>query len=195
MGQYYIAIILGDAGEPREFIRIWMESYSFGSGAKLMEHSYLNNQFVSATEYLLSPEGPHWKSRLVWAGDYADEEAMPVVEVDGEPKGPQNLYHQATEGPDAKKQGTLAPTDMSAYRYIVNHTKRVYVDKDAVKPDEYGYRIHPLPLLTAEGNGRGGGDYGGHNEAAVGSWARHVISVEKVAPVGYECLNYDFGEN
>lgn len=192
MGQYYIAVILGPSGERREFIRVWLNSFDYGNGSKLMEHSYLNNKFVAATEFLLSPEGPHWKSRLVWAGDYADEETEPVVEEDGETKSLKNLYHQAMEGPDAKKQAMLPTKDMSAYCYIVNHTKRVYVDTHAVVHDEYQYRIHPLPLLTAEGNGRGGGDYRGNNEAAVGSWARDVISVEKVAPEGYKYMNYDF---
>jgi hypothetical protein len=39
--------------------------------------------------------------------------------------------------------------------------------------------LHPLPLLTAEGNGRGGGDFRGDDpQNLVGSWARDLISVE-----------------
>jgi hypothetical protein len=66
----------------------------------------------------------------------------------------------------------------------VNHTKKVFVDKTKV-PESEGWRIHPLPLLTAEGNDRGGGDYRYNNEEekeVVGSWARDVISIEKENP-------------
>jgi hypothetical protein len=49
---------------------------------------------------------------------------------------------------------------------------------------------HPLPLLTAEGNGRGGGDYRGESPL-IGSWARDVISVETEAPTDFEELLFD----
>lgn len=74
MGQYYVAIILGPAGEFKEHIRCWVSGYPFRYGAKLMDHSYIGNGFTRTIEYLLSPKGPFWKSRVVWAGDYADEE-------------------------------------------------------------------------------------------------------------------------
>jgi hypothetical protein len=61
-----------------------------------------------------------------------------------------------------------------SYTYIVNHTKKVYVKKTD--------GLHPLSLLTAEGNGRGGGDYNGPNMDMVGTWARDVISMENEAP-------------
>jgi hypothetical protein len=64
--------------------------------------------------------------------------------------------------------------DLVSYTYIVNHTKRVYVKK--------GTGVHPLPILTAEGNGRGSGDYEGQNMDLVGTWARDVISMENEAP-------------
>jgi hypothetical protein len=55
-------------------------------------------------------------------------------------------------------------------------------------------QFHPLPILTAEGNGRGGGDYRGADEDLVGTWARDVISVEMEAPADYTMLVYNFGE-
>ncbi len=187
MGQYYVAIILGPSGEPREFIRAWVCSWDYTNGSKLMEHSYIGNKYVSAVEWLLSPRGPFWKSRLVWAGDYATEEP------DADQK---NLYHEVLgdDSPEAGKRQRLEPGDVSEFRYVVNHTKQVYVDKQAAGTDEHGYRIHPLPLLTAEGNGRGGGDYRGANEMTVGSWARDVISVEREAPADYELMNPEFRE-
>lgn len=205
MGQYYVAIILGPAGEKREFIRCWVDTWHYGSGSKLMEHSYIGNKFVSAVEWLLSPLGPFWKSRLVWAGDYADaktsvsEEATAVAGADeegSEADSQDNLYHAvlSDNAPEAGKRETPSPVDMSDYRYIVNHTKQLYVDKKAVNADGHGYRIHPMPLLTAEGNGRGGGDFHGTGEPDVGSWARDVISVEREAPADYEKVHYEFQE-
>ena len=75
MGQYYIAIILGEKDlSKQEIIRMYMHSWDYNNGAKLVEHSYINNEYVSTFEYQLTPNGMFYKSRVVWAGDYADEE-------------------------------------------------------------------------------------------------------------------------
>jgi hypothetical protein len=78
------------------------------------------------------------------------------------------------------------------YRFIVNHTKKLYVDKNLGLTGSYDF--HPLPLLTADGNGRGGGDYRGDDLELVGQWARDIISLELEAPLGYEELVCEFGE-
>ncbi|KAH3759702.1 hypothetical protein Pelo_8486 [Pelomyxa schiedti] len=143
-----------------------------------MEHSYQRNTFVTAFEFLLTPEGPAHMSRCVWAGDYADREP-------GLSRNPdRNLYDMADA--DTLEQPPARST--AAYRYIVNHSKRQYVDKR-------GADIHPLPLLLAEGNGRGGGDFEGSNQKMVGAWARDVISVEKTAPVGFTKLEWELEEH
>jgi hypothetical protein len=54
--------------------------------------------------------------------------------------------------------------------------------------------LHPLSLLTAEGNGAGGGDYRGSNEIIVGSWARDVISIDEEIPENYTELICKFNE-
>ena len=185
MGQYYLTIFLAEAGTvPNgEHIRAWMSAHSYGNGVKLMEHSWMSNKFMGAVEHALSPEGAFYKSRLVWAGDYADEEE------DGE-----NLQHIA----DKQQDKCIQPPErsMEAYRYIVNHTKKQYVDKNKMRAEpRFGLRVHPLSLLTAEGNGRGGGDYRGADERLVGAWARDVISVEKEVPADYEELEVEFYED
>ena len=173
MGQYYYPIILDADGK----IIVWMQAHMYGNGLKLMEHSFIGNNFVSTFEFGLSPEGPHHKSHVVWAGDYADDEP------DGE-----NLYNQCEEyrmiRPEEK--------DTTRFRFVVNHTKKQFVDKTKVA-SRGGYTIHPLPLLTCEGNGRGGGDYRG-DSPLVGSWARDVISVEVDAPEGFEEIIFDLVE-
>lgn len=180
MGQYYIAVILGPDGEKKEFIRMWIESYAYHTGSKLMEHSYIGNSLVSAIEYMLSPKGPFWKSRLVWAGDYADEE----------PDSKKNLYHIAQE--DEKDKRLFSENGVGdEYKYLINHTKKQYVVKG--KPGRLV--IHHLPLLTAEGIGRGGGDFRGDGEEHVGAWARDVISVECEVPEDYEEVYFHFEED
>ena len=164
MGQYYIAVILGEDGK---YVRTWLQSYGYNSGSKLTEHSYINNPFVSAVEHMIGPNGMLYKSRLVWAGDYAENE-------EGTQK---NIYTLMTDTNDTSKlsQGS-APTGVT-YRFIVNHTKKLYIDKNSLKTD-----IHPLPLLVSEGNGRGGGDYKGVDDDICGSWARDLMSVENTEP-------------
>ncbi len=178
MGQYYQIIILGekpDADQPEEIIRLVLNPHNYRQGAKIMEHSYIGNEFIALAEYMLSPLGMFYKSRLVWAGDYAN----------GEPTTGQNLYHAAP-----KPQLLFSSSkDFNAaeYRYIVNHTKREFVDKQRCleaqsDDDASGLIVHPLPLLVSEGNGCGGGDYWGPGEDDCGRWSRDVISIERSAP-------------
>lgn len=174
MGQYYKVIILAEKDTTnKEYIRFFINIWD---GVKLTEHSYLKNPFVNAVEFLLSPLGPLYKSRIVWAGDYADEE-----------DDSENLYHLAEN--EISKEYIPKPEKLNQeYKYIVNHTKKQYIDKSKY------VLFHPLPLITAEGNGRGGGDYRGSHEDKIGSWSRDVISIEKELLPEYTEIEYKFGE-
>jgi len=67
-----------------------------------------------------------------------------------------------------------------------------YVDKNKVPKDKEGWRIHPLPLLTCEGNGRGGGDYHGEDpNHLIGRWARKRIMVQKTLPKNMKEIIFD----
>lgn len=74
---------------------------------------------------------------------------------------------------------------------------QAYLDCDKYKArcNNNDWILHPLPLLTAVGNGLGGGDYYGINKDQVGGWAWCTISVEDDIPVGYEELEYIFRED
>jgi hypothetical protein len=191
MGQYYIAVILAEKGTAKaEYIRVYLRPHSYGEGAKLMEHSYKNTGFMNAIENLIGPDGTFYKSRLVWAGDYADAEPEPQEGLEtgfeSENDEHQNLYSIASE---CSREYHSTPSESVYLQYIVNHTKKQYVDKKVSENE-----IHPLPLLVSEGNGRGGGDYNGSNEHLCGSWARDVISMETQIPGGYEELVCEFNE-
>lgn len=192
MGQYYHPTNI----EKKQYLY----SHEFDNGLKLMEHSYIGNNFVEAVEILLSPLGPWHKNKFVWAGDYADGE-------DREDEKSPNLYSTIGENEENKVSPDVINDlriehnieDTTRWRYVVNHTQKQYVDKEKalLTNEEYCLKIHPLPLLTADGNGRGGGDY--HDDLPdfdmVGLWAKEVISMEEQPPEGYEeiivCFNED----
>ena len=164
MGQYYKIVILDGT-----ILRVWIEPF----GSKLMEHSYINDIILKLVESIISPSGIFYKSKIIWAGDYADAEEGTDI----------NLYRM-TENEEFKMYNNKYIE--TNHRYIVNYTKKVYVDKS--KSTE----IHPLPLLVSEGNGKGGGDYFGKNKELCGSWARDIISMEQLYPVDFKELICDF---
>lgn len=178
MGQYYKPCILQDDAKT---IKAWANSHDYNNGLKLMEHSYIKNEFVGAIEKQLTPHGSWYKSKIVWAGDYADND-----------EGDVNLYDKADESTKFVPPAGLVD---KSYKYLVNHSKRLFVNKTKIKPipDWKAAKIHPLPLLTCEGNGRGGGDFKGEHDL-IGSWARDIISVEAVKPLNYKEVVFDLVE-
>lgn len=177
MGQYYKPISL----ESKEYLY----THDYGCGLKLMEHSYIGNEVMNTVESLLIPGGAWYKTPIVWAGDYADAE--PGY---GEGKDGPNLYSLA--GRDKKIQPPSERVD-EKYRYLTNHTKRLVIDLITIKPDEEGWQIHPLSLFTAEGNGRGGGDFHGKDNR-IGTWARDILSLEDHICEGYQFQDGQFKE-
>jgi len=170
MGQYYKPAIL-QKGHGRFKILAWAYAHAFGSGLKLTEHSWVGNNFVALIENHLfrNPQ------RLVWAGDYADHE-----------KGSKsNIYDKCNNVEQRKLTSTQMPKHKRHLRYIINHTKKEFVDLTHLVPTKFTsggketiWHMHPMSLLTAEGNGQGGGDYWGQDEKKVGIWARDVISTD-----------------
>ena len=195
MGQYYRPVFLTEKSKPISFA----VSYDFGSGAKLMEHSWRLNPFVRFIEnqLLIQPQ------RLVWAGDYADNEDpktltnAEIKELSDEKSEYWNSTKLKAEGVNLYSLSkTVAkithdeeiPKDKSKYdynykkvapltaKYLINYDKKEFVNKTKVPKDSDGWQMHPLPILTFEGNGRGGGDFGGESKL-IGSWSRDRIGV------------------
>jgi hypothetical protein len=175
MGQYYKAILLD---KEKKNIVSWVSPYQYESGSKLMEHSWMENNFVKSFENMIYKN----PMPVVWAGDYADPE-------NGLDEGP-NLFEMRED-----KTNITPTTELGQHksRYVINHDTKEYVDKESVPKDKDGRQIHPLPLLTCEGNGRGGGDFRGDSEL-VGSWSRCLISVSEELPEGYTELEFDLVE-
>ena len=168
MPQDYHPVLLGPAGA----IKAWVSPDKYGCDKKLMTHA-LSATFVGAIEMLLTPEGGFNKGRLVWAGDYAEVE--PGLHV--------NLHKMC----DGDSELFPEESDTSYYGFIVNHTKGQFVSKE--RCEKYT-KLHPLPLLTAEGNGWSDGDYP-RDHCLIGYWARDELSVVKQRPQGLVEIVFD----
>lgn len=216
MGQYYKAIFLNEDNKPISFV----SSYDFDNGAKLMEHSWIGNKFVEFVEYQLFLE----PKKLVWAGDYADHEPIKTITKDEFNFFINNdsVYYNKK----ALKKNSLSLYDLSdmyfklmknkddridskSFKYLINYDTKEYVDKSKVPYSNADWmngrsmQIHPLSLLTCEGNGRGNGDYcidkdkKQGNVDLIGSWARNKIGIvpnKKEIPKGFKELIFDLIE-
>ena len=182
MGQYYNAVVLKTnwklAINP---VKASVKCYDCdNNGAKIMEHCYVKNAYVRVMEFLLANA---FKGHpFVWCGDYADKVETKTGTHDIYTDASHFIYKDYDDPRDygkSKQYKALMATipsreDIPVYRYIVNYTKKQYCI--IPKYNEKKWQVHPLPLLTSSGNGRGGGDYR-LDDDRVGSWAFDRIGV------------------
>jgi len=166
MGQYYKPLNL-DKDQ-------WLNSHDYDNGLKLMEHSWVGNNFVGTVMQLMV-KGGHWfKNRIVWAGDYY-----------GGKSRQEEIYYWG-QGVDENKikPSECMDRDTQLKAKLVNHTKKLYVRYDEMPVNSDGMIVNPLPLLTACGNNRGGGDYRDKHPDfdKVGIWAGDILSIEMAVP-------------
>lgn len=191
MGQYYKAIILEeDCKKNEQPIIAFATPWDYDNGAKLMEHSYVGNHLTLQMEHELANQ--HYGKRFVWGGDYADENPI-WKNKDGNDS---NAYFMCVKLQDEKGYA-IPPSDydkLEYHKFVVNLDKKEFVR--IPDRDNETLTIHPLPLLCADGNGRGGGDY--HKEDVgydfVGTWAFDHIGVTNEIPDGFTEITPDFKE-
>jgi len=154
-----------------------------------MESAWIGNSYINHILNFIILNPVH----VTWAGDYADEYI---------PEGDNDLineyeYVRKHEKNEIKKKPMLSKLPVG-FTYIINHTKKKWLDLNDYLVDDYGdpetWIVHPLPLLTADGNGRGGGDYHGINEEDVGSWKGDLIELASTMPEDYEYFYIKFSE-
>ena len=174
-------------------------------GLKLLEHSWYGNDLVNGI--LERIEGR--PARIAWVGDYADAESY-FREVDGyTPEVYEKVWGHSGESGCLPDMPFPAMPGDHPNGCLVNHSKGLFIDlsayRDAAKAKSDGrwWCVHPLPLLTAIGNGRGGGDYfqwncltgacgNAKNSDMVGSWAMDLIEYTPGKPDG-GCVEVDYG--
>ena len=179
MGQYYMPII------KRGNVLRRVYSHDFDNGLKLTEHSYVGNSFVNvvANELVDNP------AQLYWCGDYAEEGDFVS------PNMYKKIYSYAWERQRDDRTTLENPSEGFNWNwnwYFINKTKKEYIKM----PKQGDFVFSPISLLTAIGNGRGGGDYYNDNEM-VGAWAgdKVYLSQEKPDNKKYSdiTVNVDFG--
>lgn len=212
MGQYYMPTLI----EPEDGSIKTLYSHDYDNGLKLMEHSYIGNNFMDAVSSLI------WKHpmKVAWIGDYSNSpydpeepysSKMPVEEF--------MQYYHAVWSEEGEKKHNVKPESVKILtmrhknRFIINHTRKIYIRigdyikrskwtessywKNGIRldhPHYFSMCVHPLSLLTACGNDRGGGDYRyncpGYEH--VGTWAFDIIEISDKAPKDYTAVDYEF---
>jgi len=208
MGQYYKPTIIYQDGSIAS-----LYSHAYDSGLKLMEHSWIGNDFVNAvySRILNKPR------RIAWIGDYSADDYETCGEAYTKHFGLEDFISCYSHAWDDEDENENIPpskytqedlnliNDETKEMYLVNHDLKEYLDlggyieRCTVKEGNWkGYCVNPLPLLTACGNGRGGGDFHcndtniGHEQ--VGIWAFDELELTSTIPDSYQECTYTFVE-
>ena len=190
MGQYYRAVLGDKFGlDCKVFDRSVDGAYTL---AKLMEHSWWLNPFCNAFAENLYNEN----ERVIWCGDYAGEDGDFDFNFNSAFYTPS---YKEVWGETVNLHGCQSSTFSLDHKFLLNHDTKEFIDLDDYKEkseDKHGWTIHPLPLLTAVGNDRGGGDFheGNIGYEFVGIWAWHLISIADKVPKNYKKFNVVFKE-
>ena len=164
MGQYYMPVIK----RGNKLRRVY--SHDFGNGFKLTEHSYVGNCFVNvvANELIDNP------AQLYWLGDYAEEDDFTSPNLFN------RIYGYAWRREKNSRttiENICEEFDWSKDWYYINETKKEFM----LMPKEGDWVFTPISLLTAIGNGRGGGDYWKENDM-IGYWAGDKVYLSEDKP-------------
>jgi len=207
MGQYYRPAIVAQDGRIMS-----LDTNTFDSGAKLTGHSWIGNALVNAA-YSLILRSP---KQIAWIGDYALEPYNHEDESSDMGNYPYvntmtleafQPYYDSAWGEDSKqldkklfsKKDLDILTHDTTGMYLVNHSKQVYINLDTYKAacTTDSWCMNPLPLLTACGNGQGGGDYYDSRPCYkdIGIWAFDSIEYTNKLPDGFSEVSFHFSDN
>lgn len=192
MGQMYRALIGNVYGKRMKVFEYHTREECICT--KLMEHSWLANEFVNNVSALLY----NIPGRLCWVGQYADNQEFKnlatvipsgIVTPIYEDAWDNDIYCNNLEYVD------FSITD----KYLVNYDKEEYIDISEYMKKSYGRNngiIHPLPLITNVGNGKGLGDFhkGNLGYEYVGIWCWQLIAFTDKPPRNYLRVNIRYSE-
>lgn len=175
MGQYYKMAFIGAAKVPTETI------------GKLMEFSWKYNNAVFTVMKKLYSE--IWRE-FVTIGDYSEDKFGGVGYNELDEMNTIKIVNHTIAEMDAFYKG----------KFLLNVSKRegIFLEeyfKKEIRKDNF--IEHPLPLLTASGNGLGGGDFprGMKGFKDIGKWAGDKIRVSDKLPRGYRDFTYKYSFN
>lgn len=193
MGQYY-DILMEQKGQFYHSDRTVDNEHM---GAKLTEHSWFENDLLRCVQFSIYK----MPSRVYWVGDYADDENRKINNLT--PKDIKEIYSLCYDKDYRKKKGVREINTFYSNggslslngKFLVNRTKKIFLDGalyHTIAINEEGWCTNPLSLLTALGNGQGGGDYFGKEREKIGAWAGDWLSVEDIPPLLFEDKTLDY---
>jgi len=193
MGQYYKYLTIDKNNKAFS-----TESWDFDNGAKLTEHSWIGNKYVNACLNTIYKN----PCKVAWIGDYADSSKNLSDKI----KKFRPYFKLAWSANDILDNSTpeeiIDFNEENANYFLINHTKQTYLDlakyikNSTFTPSwaDSSWCINPLPILTACGNGLGGGDYYGSDMKYVGTWAFDEIEFTNEKPENYKEVTFKFVE-
>jgi len=216
MGQYYRALIIKEKTlrktnkygimDSPNCKAISMNPFDYNNTYKLMEWSYIGNEFLDTVlSQLKRPLHDKRKRLLAFVGDYSEfEEHMTIPDELNDYRYEIRDAHDAVwnrYGEKAMREKSLERT-LDLHRdvrkwYAIDRTGMEFVKlfdlPNALK--DWDGKINPVGILCATSNGMGGGDYYGVNADMAGRWAFHDIVVTYVEPSSdYKEIKPDFKE-
>jgi hypothetical protein len=178
MGQYFrFVCLLNDTFI--QFIYIFCHE----GGSKFLEMAGRNNYFMLRMEKLLSPDNLWYKQRVILTGEYAKHEKNHKYNLYEMTDYKTEEYKTEVTAQNINPETTLDKcikehcVKKDEFRYIINHDKCQYVDKQKCTT-----KIHPLAILLEEGYIN-----------STGLWSRQRISVQNDIPENF--TEYALDEN
>ena len=120
MGQYYYPTIIRKNGTRNHSEQFY--SHNYGNGLKLMEHSYVGNNFTETVIAQLYDE----PGRLAWMGDYHEKGDIKNEDLDTLFR---EHYKKFNRENNPKKYSKPEETGRKG-RFILNHDKKLFIDMD-----------------------------------------------------------------
>lgn len=184
MGQYFLAYVRKKGAKRGK-------AFKSTGGWKLMEHSFIGNEFMQGVCKLIYKT----PSYVVWCGDYFDcTEDQEKAEMSSN-----DVFVDFSRLWNKSVRGLSEEFDITN-KFLVNHDMKVYINmRDYIdmlkcgKMIDDGWVVHPLSLLTANSNGKGGGDYWEDclNYDQVGSWNNCLLEITDEIPKDYTDVTDD----
>ena len=185
MGQYYKGLLIEFTGDKpvesaedlnRDDVNVTIFSpWVFNSGSKLVEFGEMMSSI--SREVLHRLKDARTKKQMIWVGDYSND-------TEGESGLKNALYEIAWGNKETQKEAgvsNVSKQDASMIYFNKMYGEDVYICanhrlKSFVRCRVYDRFFAPI-LLTALGNGAGGGDYWYDKSEEVGAWALDRISI------------------
>ena len=182
-------------------------------GEKLMEFSFKGNRTVSTLANML--EGDWYGDVVIVIGEYAygeDNYRSRIDEIGKKLKIKRRRDNREVLSYDFCDDSLFWYSKIDAKDfpeknlYFLNVDKKLYVDRSKLPVSDFYflddgtelfYRVEPITLLLALGNGLGAGDFkeSGDGYEYVGAWAGDSCGCSKTIPQGFIEFKPNFKEN